>query len=177
MKLDHYLGPRLDGAAERARALEAAGVDGLFTAEAAHGPFLPLALAAEHTERVALITNIAVAFARSPMDLAQIGERPAGAVTWTVRARARHRRSVPHIENRYSMHWSGRPVAQMRELVLADPRRAAVLAGPRAGSSSRASTTRLTADDSRSSIPGPNPVRAATGGMAALGPADVPPRR
>src|SRR5215468_4357340 len=72
VRLDHYLGPRIDGAAERARDLEAAGVDGLFTAEAAHGPFLPLAVAAEHTERVTLITNIAVAFARSPMDLAQI---------------------------------------------------------------------------------------------------------
>jgi probable F420-dependent oxidoreductase len=118
MKLDHYLGPRVDGAAERARALEAAGVDGLFTAEAAHGPFLPLALAAEHTERVALITNIAVAFARSPTDLAQIAN--------DLQAQSRGRFVLglgtqirPHIENRYSMHWSGAPVAQMRELVLA----------------------------------------------------------
>jgi probable F420-dependent oxidoreductase len=118
VKLDHYLGPRVDGAAERARELEAAGVDGLFTAEAAHGPFLPLALAAEHTERVTLITNIAVAFARSPMDLAQTAN--------DLQAQSRGRFVLglgtqirPHIENRYSMRWSGSPVGQMRELVLA----------------------------------------------------------
>jgi probable F420-dependent oxidoreductase len=118
VKLDHYLGPWLDGAAERARDLEAAGVDGLFTAEAAHGPFLPLALAAEHTQRVTLITNIAVAFARSPMDLAQTANdlqgQSGGRFVLGLGTQIR-----PHIENRYSMQWMGSPVSQMRELVLA----------------------------------------------------------
>jgi probable F420-dependent oxidoreductase len=118
VKLDHYLGPRIDGADDRARALEAAGVDGLFTAEAAHGPFLPLALAAEHTERVTLITNIAVAFSRSPMDLAQTANdlqaQSQGRFVLGLGTQIR-----PHIENRYSMRWSGSPVGQMRELVLA----------------------------------------------------------
>jgi len=116
MHVDHYLGPDVDGAGDRARALEDAGVDGIFSAEAAHGPFLPLVLAAEHTERVTLITNIAVAFARSPMDLA---------VTANDLQTMSHGRFVlgvgtqirPHIENRYSMTWSGTPVGQMRELI------------------------------------------------------------
>ena len=43
-----------------AREAEALGVDGLWTAETRHDPFLPLALAAEHTERVSLGTAIAV---------------------------------------------------------------------------------------------------------------------
>jgi probable F420-dependent oxidoreductase len=118
VKLDHYLGPRIDGAGERARELENAGVDGLFTAEAAHGPFLPLALAAEHTERVTLITNIAVAFARSPMDLAQTANdlqaQSGGRFVLGVGTQIR-----PHIEHRYSMQWSGSPIAQMRELIVA----------------------------------------------------------
>jgi probable F420-dependent oxidoreductase len=118
VKLDHYLGPRIDGAGERARTLEATGVDGLYTAEAAHGPFLALALAAEHTEHVTLITNIAVAFARSPMDLAQTANdlqaQSGGRFVLGLGTQIR-----PHIENRYSMRWSGSPVSQMRELVLA----------------------------------------------------------
>lgn len=116
MKVDCYLGPHLDGAATRARRLEALGVDGIFSAEAAHGPFLPLALAAEHTRRATLITNVAVAFARSPLDLA--------ATANDLQAMSRGRFVLglgsqirPHIEARYSMRWSGRPVAQMRELV------------------------------------------------------------
>ena len=49
-----------------AREAETLGVDGLWTAETRHDPFLPLALAAEHTQRVSLGTAIAVAFPRSP---------------------------------------------------------------------------------------------------------------
>src|SRR2546422_3563137 len=49
-----------------ARDAEALGFDGLWTAETKHDPFLPLALAAEHTRRVSLGTAIAVAFPRSP---------------------------------------------------------------------------------------------------------------
>ena len=116
MQVDHYLGPNVDGAGDRAHALEAAGVDGIFTAEAAHGPFLPLVLAAEHTERATLITNIAVAFARSPMDLAvtanDLQAMSKGRFVLGVGTQIR-----PHIEHRYSMRWSGTPVGQMRELI------------------------------------------------------------
>ena len=58
---------------ENAKRLEAQGYDGIVTAETSHDPFFPLLLAAEHTQRVELMTSIAVAFARSPMNLANIG--------------------------------------------------------------------------------------------------------
>ena len=118
MKVDVYLGPRPEGAAARAREVEAAGVDGVFTAEAAHGPFLPLVLAAEHTERITLMTNIAVAFARSPMDLAvtanDLQSMSRGRFVLGVGTQIR-----PHIEHRYSMRWSGSPVGQARDLIRA----------------------------------------------------------
>ncbi len=54
------------------RRLEEIGYDGAFTFEAKHDPFLPLVLAAEHTQRLRLGTAIAIAFARSPMNLANL---------------------------------------------------------------------------------------------------------
>ena len=117
MKLDHYLRADLPATARVASQLEALGFDGLYTAEGPHEPFLPLALAAEHTSRATLFTNIAVAFARSPMDLAQtandlqLGSK--GRFVLGVGSQIR-----PHIQNRFSMPWQ-RPVERMRELVLA----------------------------------------------------------
>ncbi len=101
----------------RARALEEAGYDGAYTFEGPHDPFFPLLLAAEHTERLELATAIAVAFARSPMTLANIG--------YDLQL-ASHGRFIlglgsqikPHIEKRFSMPWS-KPAARMRELILA----------------------------------------------------------
>ena len=55
------------------RQAEAMGFDGIWTAETAHEPFLPLVLAAEHSQKVSLGTSIAVAFPRSPAVLAYIG--------------------------------------------------------------------------------------------------------
>jgi probable F420-dependent oxidoreductase len=54
-----------------AAAYERLGVDGLWSFETAHDPFLPLFAAALTTERVKLGTGIAVAFARSPFAMAQ----------------------------------------------------------------------------------------------------------
>jgi alkanesulfonate monooxygenase SsuD/methylene tetrahydromethanopterin reductase-like flavin-dependent oxidoreductase (luciferase family) len=56
-----------------AKYFEDAGYDGIYTFEAAHDPFLPLVSAAMATEKVELITSIAVAFSRNPMILANIG--------------------------------------------------------------------------------------------------------
>jgi probable F420-dependent oxidoreductase len=107
----------LDGIPERVRASEAAGYDGLVSAEIANDPFFPLLLAAEHTQRVDLMTAIAVAFARNPMLLAQIGH--------DLNAYSKGRfilglgsQIKPHITRRFSMEWS-KPAARMRELVLA----------------------------------------------------------
>jgi probable F420-dependent oxidoreductase len=100
-----------------ARQLEQIGFDGGFTFEGPHDPFLPLAVAAEHTERLELATAIAVAFARNPMTLAYLG--------YDLQLHSRGRFILglgsqirPHIEKRFSSPWS-RPAARMRELVLA----------------------------------------------------------
>ena len=50
---------------DAARRAEALGFDGVTMPEAGHDPFLPLAIAAEHTERISLGTNVAIAFPRS----------------------------------------------------------------------------------------------------------------
>jgi len=56
-----------------AKNLEDAGYDGAFTYEGPHDPFLPLVGAALSTEKIELMTSIAVAFARNPMVLANLG--------------------------------------------------------------------------------------------------------
>ena len=49
---------------------EKMGYDVLVFHETRHDPFLAMALAAEHTQRVALRTGVAIAFPRSPMSTA-----------------------------------------------------------------------------------------------------------
>jgi probable F420-dependent oxidoreductase len=117
MKVDTSIGHQLDRVPASVRAAEAAGYDGVRTAEMNHDPFLPLLLAAEHSERLEISTSIAVAFARSPMILANLGH--------DLNAYSRGRFTLglgsqikPHITKRFSMPW-GAPAAQMRELVLA----------------------------------------------------------
>ena len=55
----------------QAQRFERLGFDGVWTFEAAHDPFLPLALAANATEKLEIGTNITVAFARAPFAVAQ----------------------------------------------------------------------------------------------------------
>ncbi len=99
------------------RELEELGYDRAFSFEAKHDPFLPLAVAAEHTDHIGLGTALAIAFARSPMTLANAG--------WDLQALTGGRFTLglgsqirPHIEQRFSMPWSA-PAARMRELILA----------------------------------------------------------
>ena len=117
MKVDGGITTDLSKAAAGAKELEAAGYSGAWTAETAHDPFLPLAIAAEHTSTMELGTSIAVAFARNPMLLANLG--------WDLQAFSKGRfimglgsQIKPHIEKRFSMEWS-KPAARMREMVLA----------------------------------------------------------
>jgi len=103
-------------AAERARDLAATGVDGLFTFENAHDVFFPLVMAASTTD-VDLMTNVAIAFPRSPIHLAH------AAYDMQVLSQGRFRLGLgsqikPQIERRYGATWS-RPAARMREMVLA----------------------------------------------------------
>jgi probable F420-dependent oxidoreductase len=117
MKVDGGLGADLRSAGRAAARQEQQGYDGLWSAETNHDPFFPLLLAAQETERVELGTGIAVAFARSPMNLAQIA--------WDLQAASSGRfilglgsQIKPHITKRFSMPWS-HPAARMRELILA----------------------------------------------------------
>jgi len=117
MKIDGGLGGDLSGVGTAARDLEERGYDGLWTAETAHDPFFPLLLGSQTTERVELGTGIAVAFARNPMNLAQIA--------WDLQAASGGRfllglgsQIKPHITKRFSMPWS-QPAARMREMILA----------------------------------------------------------
>ncbi|HEV7526451.1 MAG TPA: TIGR03617 family F420-dependent LLM class oxidoreductase [Acidimicrobiia bacterium] len=107
----------LQAVPDAARAIEAAGFDGIFSFEGQHDAFFPLLLAAEHTERVQLTTAVVIAFARNPMTLAQ------SAYDLQLASRGRFNLGLgtqikPHIEKRFSMEWS-KPVERMRELVLA----------------------------------------------------------
>jgi len=117
MRIDAGLGGQLDHAASRARDLETLGYDGAFTTETSYDPFLPLVVAAEHTDRIELGTSIAVAFARTPMTLAMtandIQRASKGRFILGLGSQIK-----PHIERRFSMPWS-RPAARMREFVLA----------------------------------------------------------
>ena len=93
------------------------GLDGLWTAETASDPFLPLALAAEHSDRLDLGTAIAVAFARSPMTTAytayDLHRMSGGRFILGLGSQVR-----PHIERRFAMPWS-HPARRIREYVLA----------------------------------------------------------
>jgi probable F420-dependent oxidoreductase len=100
-----------------ARTAEDMGYDGVWSSETRQDPFMPLVLAAEHTERVALGTSIVVAFARNPMTTASSA--------WALNAFSGGRfilglgsQIKPHIERRYSMPWS-HPAPRMREFILA----------------------------------------------------------
>ena len=117
MKVDRGVWGELSTVAEQAVAIEAGPYDGLIAAEVNSDPFLSLTLAGEHTERVELMTAITVAFARSPMTLAQIGHDlqrfTRGRVTLGLGSQIR-----AHITRRFSMPWS-KPAARMREYVQA----------------------------------------------------------
>jgi alkanesulfonate monooxygenase SsuD/methylene tetrahydromethanopterin reductase-like flavin-dependent oxidoreductase (luciferase family) len=96
---------------------EEIGYDGAFSFEAKHDPFLPLVLAAEHTKSLRLGTAIAIAFARNPMNLANLayGLQVISEGRFVLGLGSQVR---PHIEKRFSMSWS-RPAARMREIVAA----------------------------------------------------------
>ena len=124
MKIDAWIGlpeaassQELAGIGDRARMMEQDGYSGLLSAETSHDPFLPLALAAQHTERIELMTAIAVGFARNPMVLAH--------TAWDLQALSQGRfllglgsQIQAHITKRFSMPWS-RPAARMEEMITA----------------------------------------------------------
>jgi probable F420-dependent oxidoreductase len=117
MKVDGGIGFDKGGMVEAARRAEALGYDGVWSAETAHDGFLPLAIAAEATERLELGTGIAVAFARNPMTLAilanDLQSLSGGRFLLGLGSQVK-----PHITKRFSMPWS-HPAPRMRELIRA----------------------------------------------------------
>ena len=120
MKLDASLGvegKNLRSASDAARAADALGFAGLWTSETKHDPFLPLAIAADVTDKIELGTSIALAFSRSPMEVAQ--------TAWDLQDLSEGRFTLglgtqvkAHIKRRFSMPWD-RPVSRLREYILA----------------------------------------------------------
>lgn len=118
MKIDAGLmSPDLNATGAVAARLEAQGFGAAWSFESAHDAFIPLVLAAQATRRIELGTAVAIAFARNPMNAAQLA--------WDLQTIARGRfvlglgtQIQPHIEKRFSMPWS-EPAKRLREFVLA----------------------------------------------------------
>ena len=99
VKVDVQLSESVIGAAERAKELQALGVDGVFSFENAHDLFYPLVAAAPVCE-LDLMTNVAIAFPRSPIHLAH------AAYDLQLLSRGRFRLGLgsqvkPHVEKRF----------------------------------------------------------------------------
>lgn len=96
---------------------ESLGYDFFSTNETKHNPFIPAALAAEHSSQMQVRTSIALAFARSPMDTAYL--------SWDLQELSNGRFALGlgsqvrgHIVRRFNMPW-GKPAARMRDYILA----------------------------------------------------------
>ena len=116
LKVDYYLPPGpLREVAPAAAWAKGVGYDGIFTADAGHEPFLPIVQAVSVAPGLDYGTAIAVAFARSPMVVAQ--------TAWDLAAFTEGRfllglgtQIKPHIERRFSMPWDS-PGPKMREFI------------------------------------------------------------
>ncbi|MBM4254619.1 MAG: TIGR03617 family F420-dependent LLM class oxidoreductase [Deltaproteobacteria bacterium] len=103
--------------AQLARTVEDMGFDALWSLENRHEPFMPLAVAASVTDKLYLGTSIALAFVRSPMNLAY--------TAWDLQAGSNGRfilglgtQVKGHNERRYNVKWES-PGPKLRELVQA----------------------------------------------------------
>jgi probable F420-dependent oxidoreductase len=115
MKVDGALSMSVHDGGSEAAEFEHIGLDGAWSFEGNHDPFVPLTLASQTTQRIELGTAIAVAFARTPMMAAHIA--------WDLQALTGGRFILglgtqirPHIEKRYGMPWS-KPAARLKEYV------------------------------------------------------------
>jgi probable F420-dependent oxidoreductase len=107
----------LNAVGPAAKAIEAGGFTGVSTQENRQDAFLPLAVAATQTESLELRTNIAIAFARSPMVAANM--------SWDIQRASKGRFTLGigsqvkgHNVRRFSVPWSP-PAPRMREYVQA----------------------------------------------------------
>jgi probable F420-dependent oxidoreductase len=98
-----------------ARAIEAEGYDGVVAMENKHDPFLALAVAGAQTWRIELHTGVAIAFARTPMAVANVSWDLAGSTggRFVIGLGSQVR---AHNERRFSVAWTS-PAPRMREYV------------------------------------------------------------
>ena len=118
MQLDATLrGVPIGESAAWAADAERLGFDGVVVTETNNDPFLPIALAATATTRVELGTGIALAFPRTPMEVAytswNLQELTSGRFVLGLGTQVR-----AHVERRFGVPWS-HPARRMREYVLA----------------------------------------------------------
>ncbi len=117
MRLDVRLDEASADIGSAARRAEALGFDGAWTSETGHDPFLPLALAAEHSRRLTLGTSIAVAFPRNPLITAHLA--------WDLQRLSGGRfvlglgtQVKGHIQRRFGLPWDA-PAPRVRDYVSA----------------------------------------------------------
>ena len=118
MKIDFYLpdGHLAEVPRQAARAVDI-GYDGIFTPDTSHDPFLRIAVAAPVAQGMDLGTAVAVAFARSPMTVAQTAWDLAGLTEGRLML-GLGTQIKAHIERRFSMPW-GSPARRMSEYIRA----------------------------------------------------------
>lgn len=115
LKVDVDLTGLNDESSKIVELAESNGLDGVWTHETDHDSFLPLVLAAEHTEDIDMGTRIALSFTRSPMVLAY--------AAWDL-ARYSNGRFIlglgtqvkGHNERRFSVDWES-PGPRLREVI------------------------------------------------------------
>ncbi len=99
-----------------ARAAESLGFATLWSTETMHDPFLPAALIAEHTKILGCGTAVAIAFSRSPANLAytawDLAQASAGRFILGLGTQVK-----AHIERRFGMPWPESVVGKLREQI------------------------------------------------------------
>jgi probable F420-dependent oxidoreductase len=111
------MAPTIKELADYGKRMEEMGYDSIVTPETGRDPFLPLAILAEHTERLKLGTAVAIAFPRSPFVVAQMA--------WDLQRYSGGRfllglgtQVKGHNERRYSTPWPAPPGPRLREYIL-----------------------------------------------------------
>jgi len=117
MKFDASIPPTsLKQIPELVTVAEEIGFDALWSVETQHSPFLPLALVAEHSQRLQFGTAVAIGFARSPATMAytswDLAEASGGRFILGLGTQVK-----AHIERRFGMAWPDSPVGKLRELI------------------------------------------------------------
>lgn len=117
MKFDATIPPTsLKHIPELVGAAEAVGFDALWSTETQHSPFLPLALVAEHSQKLHFGTAVAIGFGRSPATMAytswDLAEASGGRFILGLGTQVK-----AHVERRFGMPWPESPVGKLRELI------------------------------------------------------------